>query len=122
MKPPERPTINDQIFKNCIFKYKIVIQNLFKLFRYINLTIVKLYFKVENIMPLITYEGLKLNNNQRKSLIKEFNEAACRFINNIPKQAYYVFIRDHQDENIGVGGVFLKDYKAELEGYNNHEK
>lgn len=73
-------------------------------------------------MPVITYEGPKLTNDQREALIKEFTEAACRAIPNVPKQAYYVFIRDHPDGNIGFGGVFLKDYIAELERNNNHEK
>ena len=73
-------------------------------------------------MPVITYDGPKLTNDQREALIKEFTEAACRVIPNIPKQAYFVFIRDYPDENIGVGEVFLKDYIAELEGNNNHEK
>ena len=73
-------------------------------------------------MPVIIYEGPKLDNNQSEALIREFTEAACRVIPEVPKQAYYVFIRDHPDEKIGVGGVFLKDYITELAGNNAREK
>ena len=73
-------------------------------------------------MPVITNEGSKLTNYQREALFKEFTEATCRIIPNVTKQSYYVFIRDHPDENLGVEGVFLKDYIAELQRNNNHEK
>ncbi len=66
-------------------------------------------------MPVITYEGPKLKQNQREELIKGFTEIACKVIPQIPKEAYYVFIKDYPDENIGVGGLVLPDYLAELQ-------
>ena len=66
-------------------------------------------------MPVITYEGPKLKQNQREELIKVFTEVAYKVIPQIPKEAYYVFIKDYPDENMGVGGLVLPDYLAELQ-------
>ncbi len=65
-------------------------------------------------MPVIIYEGSKLSQNQREALIKGFTEVACKVMPEVPKEAFYVFIRDHPDEKIGVGGLLLPDYLAEL--------
>lgn len=73
-------------------------------------------------MPVIIYEGPKLNKNQSEALIKGFTEVACKVIPEVPKQAYYVFIRDYPDEKIGVGGLLLPDYLAQSQGKNHHEK
>ena len=65
-------------------------------------------------MPVIIYEGSKLSQNQREALIKGLTEVACKVMPEVPKEAFYVFIRDHPDEKIGVGGLLLPDYLAEL--------
>ena len=72
-------------------------------------------------MPVIVYEGPKLNKSQSEALIKGFTEVACKVIPEVPKQAYYVFIKDYPDEKIGVGGLLLSDFLAELREKNHHE-
>lgn len=65
-------------------------------------------------MPVVIYEGPKLSQSQREALIKGFTEVACKVMPEVPKEAFYVFIRDHPDEKIGVGRLLLPDYLAEL--------
>ena len=65
-------------------------------------------------MPVLIYEGSELNQSQRKELIKGLTEAACKVIPNIPKDAYYVFLREYPGEQVGVGGLMLLDYMANL--------
>jgi len=66
-------------------------------------------------MPVLIYEGSKLNQSQRKELIKSLTEAACKVNPDIPKEAYYVFIREYPPEKIGVGGLVLTEYLAKLQ-------
>lgn len=65
-------------------------------------------------MPVVIYEGPQLNQDQREALIKGFTEVACKVMPEVPKEAFYVFIRDHPDEKLGVGGLLLPDYLAKL--------
>lgn len=65
-------------------------------------------------MPVITYEGTQLSQNQREVLIKGFTDVACKVMPEIPKEAFYVYIREYPDEKIGIGGLPLPDYLAEL--------
>ena len=65
-------------------------------------------------MPVILYEGPQLSQSQREAMIKGFTEVACKIMPEIPKEAFYVFIRDHPDEKIGVGGLPLPEYLAKL--------
>lgn len=61
-------------------------------------------------MPVLSYEGPKLTKEQKEKLIKEMTEAAARVIPDIPEQAYYFFVREYEDENVGVGGMPLAEY------------
>jgi 4-oxalocrotonate tautomerase len=63
-------------------------------------------------MPVLIYEGSELNQNQREELIKSLTDAACKVIPNIPKEAYYIFLREYPGEKVGVGGLTLPDYLA----------
>ena len=65
-------------------------------------------------MPVLIYEGPELNQSQREELIKGLTEVACKVTPEIPKEAYYVFIRDYPVEKVGVGGLVLSDYLANL--------
>ena len=65
-------------------------------------------------MPVLIYEGSELNQSQREELIKGLTDVACKVIPDIPEEAYYVFIRDYPVEKIGVGGLVLPDYLANL--------
>lgn len=57
-------------------------------------------------MPIIVYNGTKLDRDQKEHLVKEFTEIASR-ISKIPPQAFTVLIREDSPENIGVGGELL---------------
>ena len=65
-------------------------------------------------MPVLIYEGPELNQSQREELIKGLTEAACKVIPDIPKEAYYVFLREYPGEKVGVGGLVLPDFLANL--------
>ena len=66
-------------------------------------------------MPVIIFECPELNQNQREELIKGLTEAACNVIPDIPKEAYYVILREYQGEKVGVGGLTLTKYLANLQ-------
>ncbi|GLC80712.1 4-oxalocrotonate tautomerase DmpI [Lacrimispora brassicae] len=59
-------------------------------------------------MPVITLEASKLTKEQKQLLTKEFTESASR-ITGIPPEAFYVFLKENELENIGVGGKLLSD-------------
>lgn len=59
-------------------------------------------------MPVITLEASKLTKEQKQLLAKEFTESASR-ITGIPPEAFYVFLKENELENIGVGGKLLSD-------------
>lgn len=59
-------------------------------------------------MPVITFETDKLTKEQKQELVNEFTETAARVMN-IPKEAFYVFLKENKLENIGVGGILLSE-------------
>lgn len=67
-------------------------------------------------MPVLSYEGPKMTKEQKEKLIKELTEAAARVIPDIPCDAYYVFIREHDAECIGIGTKPLLDYLKSTRG------
>ncbi len=62
-------------------------------------------------MPVLAYEGGKLDKDQKEELIKGFTEVAAK-VTGIPKEAFYVYIKEYPDDSIGVGGLLLPDYLA----------
>ncbi|RRD69243.1 MULTISPECIES: 4-oxalocrotonate tautomerase DmpI [unclassified Desulfovibrio] len=54
-------------------------------------------------MPVITLEAASLDKEQKEQLIAEFTESAARIMN-MPKESFYVFLKENILENIGVGG------------------
>jgi phenylpyruvate tautomerase PptA (4-oxalocrotonate tautomerase family) len=67
-------------------------------------------------MPVLTFEGPELENAVRKELIEALTETAARIVPNIPKSAYYVYLREYPPERVGVAGLVLPEYLATLEG------
>ena len=61
-------------------------------------------------MPVITIEAAKLTKEQKAVITKEMTETASRVMNP-PPQAFYVFIKENEPDNIGVGGTLLSDKK-----------
>lgn len=59
-------------------------------------------------MPVITFESTKLSKEQKKSLVKEFTEIAAK-VTNIPQEAFYVFLKENEFENVGVSGTLLSE-------------
>ena len=43
-------------------------------------------------------------------LVSEFTESAAR-ITGIPKEAFYVFLKENTTDNVGVGGKLLSEKK-----------
>lgn len=61
-------------------------------------------------MQVITVEAAKLTKEQKAVLAKEMTETASRVMN-LPPQAFYVFLKENESDNVGVGGVLLSDKK-----------
>lgn len=59
-------------------------------------------------MPVITFEAAQLNKQQKAQLVKEFTESASR-ITGIPEAGFYVFIKENEGDNVGVGGRLLSE-------------
>jgi phenylpyruvate tautomerase PptA (4-oxalocrotonate tautomerase family) len=66
-------------------------------------------------MPVLIYEGPELNQEQRKDVIKGLTDVACRALPNIPRDAFYVFLREYPEDKVGVGGLVLHDYIAKIQ-------
>ncbi|MEX2721868.1 MAG: 4-oxalocrotonate tautomerase DmpI [Candidatus Wukongarchaeota archaeon] len=62
-------------------------------------------------MPVVSYEGGKLDKDKKEELVKGFTEVAAR-VTGIPKEAFYVYIKEYPNDSIGVGGLLLPDYLA----------
>jgi 4-oxalocrotonate tautomerase len=61
-------------------------------------------------MPVITFEAPELTKEQKQILAKELTETAAR-ATGLPKEAFYVFLKENNFDNVGVGGVLLSDRK-----------
>lgn len=59
-------------------------------------------------MPVITLEATKLNKDQKAQLVKEFTESAARIMNVSP-EAFIVYLKENERENVGLGGKLLSD-------------
>ncbi len=59
-------------------------------------------------MPSITLEVAKLSKEQKQILAKEFTDTASR-VTGLPPEAFYIFIKENDLENISVGGRLLSD-------------
>ncbi|MDO5538342.1 MAG: tautomerase family protein [Desulfovibrionaceae bacterium] len=62
-------------------------------------------------MPVITLELVPLPTEKKKALVSELTAAAAR-ITGLPQQSFYVFIRENDPDNVGVGSELLSEIKA----------
>nr|WP_320024310.1 4-oxalocrotonate tautomerase DmpI [uncultured Acetobacterium sp.] len=62
-------------------------------------------------MPVITLEAGKLNTDQKRQLVREFTDTAAKVMQ-IPEQAFIVFLKENEMENIGAGGELLSERQA----------
>ena len=65
-------------------------------------------------MPVLTYEGVTLSQEQKEAMIKGLTEVADKVLPETPKSAFYVFFREYPPEKVGVGGMPLPDYIKSL--------
>lgn len=63
-------------------------------------------------MPVITLEAAHLTKKQKRQLVREFTESASRIMQ-MPAPLFYVFLKESELDNIGVGGELLRDTKKE---------
>jgi len=61
-------------------------------------------------MPVITFETANLTIEQKQVLAREFTEVAVK-VTGLPSEAFYVFLKENDLENVGVGGTLLSDKK-----------
>ncbi|WP_418216128.1 4-oxalocrotonate tautomerase DmpI [Bilophila wadsworthia] len=66
-------------------------------------------------MPVITLEAASLSKEQKALLVSEFTASAARIMD-LPKTAFYVFLKENGADNVGVGGVLLSDRKQAQRG------
>ncbi len=64
-------------------------------------------------MPLITFESGKLTDEMKLELIQTLTNISAE-ITGIPKESFFVSIRELPDENLAIGGVTVKEIKKKL--------
>lgn len=69
-------------------------------------------------MPAITLELATVTLAQKRALAAEITEIAAR-VTGIPKEGFYVFIKENSLENVGVGGLLIADRKKASEDENH---
>ena len=74
----------------------------FKLLIVINL------FYGDDKMPVISFDIVELEKEQKESLAKEFSESASR-VTGLPVEMFYVLFNERKADNVGVGGVLLSN-------------
>lgn len=63
-------------------------------------------------MPVVTFEAATLNKNQKRELVKGFTEVASK-VTGLPEAGIYVFLKENNLDNVGVGGQILTDRNEE---------
>lgn len=53
-------------------------------------------------------ELVKMSKEKKAQLVKEITESTSR-LTGLSQQAIFVFIKENEPENVGVGGVLLPD-------------
>lgn len=61
-------------------------------------------------MPVISFEGPELDAETKKAMIKALTDAVVSVRPGVPRTSYYVYIREHPRENVGIGGYVLDEY------------
>jgi len=63
-------------------------------------------------MPTIFFECPKMNREQKAEIVREFTDVAAR-VTGIRREAFVVYLKENNPENIGVGGGLLADRTPE---------
>jgi 4-oxalocrotonate tautomerase len=63
-------------------------------------------------MPVIVFEGGKMDASKKKELISRFTRSAAE-ITGIDPQSFVVYIKENELDNVGVGGRVLSEVLAE---------
>jgi phenylpyruvate tautomerase PptA (4-oxalocrotonate tautomerase family) len=66
-------------------------------------------------IPVIEMKVYALPQEKREALMKGLVDAASKVLPEVPRTAFYVYIRDYPPESIGIGGVVLPKYMESLE-------
>jgi 4-oxalocrotonate tautomerase len=61
-------------------------------------------------MPLISFESGKLDAETKKQLIQKLTEVSSE-ITKVPKEYFFVSIKELPDENIGIGSESILEIK-----------
>lgn len=61
-------------------------------------------------MPSITLELVKTSKEKKERLVKEMTRIASE-VTELPPEAFFIFIKENEPENVGIGGVLLSDLK-----------
>jgi 4-oxalocrotonate tautomerase len=64
-------------------------------------------------MPLITFEASKLSDEIKLELIQKLTNISAE-ITGIPKESFFISIREMPDENVAIGGITVKEIKKRL--------
>lgn len=59
-------------------------------------------------MPVITVEAATLSKEQKRKLVQELTTSAANIMD-LPEQAFFVFLKENERDNIGVAGQLLSD-------------
>lgn len=62
-------------------------------------------------MPVIIFEGGKMDLDKRKELIRELTDTAVK-VTGIGAPAFTIYIHENDHDNIGVGGELLTEVLA----------
>lgn len=63
-------------------------------------------------MPAITVEAAKLTKEQKTQLIAELTDSTSKILG-LPKDIIFVFLKENDPDNIGVGGLPLSAHKKQ---------
>jgi len=66
-------------------------------------------------MPVIIFEGGKMDQDQKKKLIRGFTEVAAD-ATGIHAQAFVICIHENHSDSVGVGGEMLTEVLARENG------
>ena len=59
-------------------------------------------------MPVISFDIVELEKEQKEILAKEFSESASR-VTGLSVEMIYVLFNERKADNVGVGGVLLSN-------------
>lgn len=59
-------------------------------------------------MPVISFDIVELEKEQKEILAKEFSESTSR-VTGIPIEMIYVLFNERKTDNVGVGGVLMSN-------------